>query len=402
MRLGLAPDGLGQETRSVELKAGQPEIVSFCGLAPATRYYYRVEPAASSGLPAGATASFVTARAPGESFTFTIQADSHLDGGTEPALYERSLARVRASQPDFHLDLGDTFMTDKRGPDYREARANYLAQRYYFGRLGGSVPLFLVLGNHDGEMGPADRAGAESMPVWSSALRKSLFPNPRPDGFYSGNVTPHRVAGPLEDYYAWEWGDALFVVLDPFWFGPRLRRDGDLWDRTLGREQYEWLRTVLARSQARFKFVFLHHLVGGVTPEGRGGNEAVPLYEWGGRGAQGQDEFARHRPGWEMPIHSLLVRHGVTAVFHGHDHLFAEQEVDGILYQELPQPAHPRPNARNAAEYGYTGGTVFGLSGIMRVRVSPDEARLEFLDVKDGDEAVANSRRLMPRPVQRP
>ena len=396
VRLGIAQDALDRIVATLELKAGQPAQVLLGALEAGTRYFYRVEPATESGVPPSTVASFTTERASGESFSFTLQADSHLDAGTEPALYEKSLALVRAAQPDFHVDLGDTFMTDKRA-DFHEARANYLAQRYYFGRLGGAVPLFLALGNHDGESATRGGGGADSMQVWSNQLRKSLFPNPRPDAFYSGNATPHRVAGALENYYAWEWGDALFVVLDPFWFSARVGRDGDVWGRTLGREQYEWLRGVLAGSRAKFKFVFLHHLVGGVSSEGRGGDLAVPLYEWGGHESDGRDTFARHRPGWEAPIHALLVRHGVTAVFHGHDHLFAHQVVDGVVYQEVPQPGHPRPNARNAAEYGYRSGTIFGASGVLRVQVGSEQARVEFLRVdRDGD-SPAYSYTLQPR-----
>jgi hypothetical protein len=206
----------------------------------------------------------------------------------------------------------------------------------------------------------------------------------------------------LENYYAWEWGDALFVVLDPFWASPRIGREGDVWGRTLGRAQYEWLRGVLAKSTAKFKFVFLHHLVGGATSEGRGGDVAVPLYEWGGRDADGRDTFARRRPGWESPIHALLVRHGVTAVFHGHDHLFAQQEVDGIVYQAVPQPGHPRPSARNAGEYGYKTGEIFGASGVVRVQVGPEEAVIELLRVDQPDDQVAHTRRLKARVTATP
>ncbi len=38
------------------------------------------------------------------------------------------------------------------------------------------------------------------MPLWSNAMRKKYFPNPSPDGFYTGNATPHPQAGLLEDY----------------------------------------------------------------------------------------------------------------------------------------------------------------------------------------------------------
>ena len=59
-------------------------------------------------------------------------------------------------------------------------------------------------------------------------------------------------------------------------------------------------------------------------------------------------------PAGRMPIHDLLVANHVTAVFHGHDHLFVKQDLDGIIYQEVPQPSAARANATNsAAEYGY-------------------------------------------------
>ena len=66
-------------------------------------------------------------------------------------MYQRTLANALADAPDFHVDLGDTFMTEKH--DNREnAARQYLAQRFYFGGLCHSAPLFLVLGNHDVEL----------------------------------------------------------------------------------------------------------------------------------------------------------------------------------------------------------------------------------------------------------
>ena len=35
---------------------------------------------------------------------------------------------------------------------------------------------------------------------------------------------------------------------------------GSIWARTLGREQYDWLRETLESSNATFKFVFLHYV----------------------------------------------------------------------------------------------------------------------------------------------
>ena len=189
------------------------EIAACPALQPNTQYFYQFRSAQTNS----AEFTFHTARPPGSTFTFTITADSHLDEHTDPALYQRTLANALADAPDFHIDLGDTFMTEKH-PSREEAAKQYLAQRYYFGQLCQSAPLFLVLGNHDGESPRGRGSDADSLAVWSNLMRKRYFPNPVPDSFYTGNATKHPEAGLLQDYYAWEWGDALFVVLDPFWF----------------------------------------------------------------------------------------------------------------------------------------------------------------------------------------
>jgi hypothetical protein len=391
-----------ERTPTQTFAGGEPVAIVLGHLRPDTSYRYRVNTRAigAAGFTVGEEHAFHTARPPGAAFTFTITADSHLDANATPAIYERTLANARSDAPDFHIDLGDTFMTEKRR-NFREALQQYLAQRYYFGQLADSVPLFLVLGNHDGETGGGLDGTDESMAVWSNLTRKRYFPNPEPDAFYSGNVTPDPRAGRLQDYYAWEWGDALFVVLDPFWFTPRGRGADDMWSRTLGRPQYDWLARTLELSHARFKFVFIHHLVGGVDRQSRGGVEASTLYEWGGRDVEGRDVFRQERPGWPMPIHAMLVRHRVTAVFHGHDHLFAEQELDGILYQEVPQPGHSHGGARNAAAYGYNEGTIIDGSGHVRVTVSASKATVEFVDAlksSGGRGTVVHRRILTPRP----
>ena len=198
--------------------------------------------------------------------------------------------------------------------------------------------------------------------------------------FYSGNSTPDKTVGMLEDYYAWEWGDALFVVLDPYWFTPPARGTTDNWNATLGDEQYLWLKQTLESSNAKWKFIFIHQLVGGAGKDGRGGAEAAPYFEWGGHNADGSDGFAQQRSGWPQPIHDLLVANHVTAVFHGHDHLFVKQDLDGIVYQEVPQPSSARANATNsAADYGYVSGDVLGSPGHLRVTVAPEQVTIEYV-----------------------
>mgnify|MGYP006266696293 FL=1 len=348
---------------ALTLKAGVPTEVVLSGLAPNRDYRYTV----TSGTPRFSGA-FHTARPSGAPFTFAVQADSHLDNNTDGRVYENTLANMRADRADFLVDLGDTFMTDKY-PKYQDAAKQYVAQRYYFGLLGTAMPVFLTLGNHDGETGTRP-----DMTSWASAMRTKYFPPILSDAFYS--------AGPASsDYYTWTWGDARFIVLDPF--NPttvKPREDADGWAWTLGRAQYDWLTKTLETSRSKYTFVFIHHLVGGSTREGRGGAEASVFFEWGGRNLDGSQGFATHRAGWAMPIHELLLKHHVSAVFHGHDHLYVRQQRDGLLYMEVPQPSHARGDQINSArEYGYLSGTLLGSSGHIRVSVGADNTAVDYV-----------------------
>lgn len=374
---GERADMMNMKSPVIKLVAGEPSHVAIEKLKPGTLYFYQLTYRISGGKGEYDTVrSFVTQKAPGSAFTFVMQADSHLDTSTDVRVYQQTLANIRADKPDFMIDLGDTTMVDKFGKFYTRAGSQYRAQRYYLGQIAHSVPVLFTLGNHDGEKGER-LEGKDSMPMWSVAMRKKFFPNPEPGGIYTGNATPLEGAGLLQDYFAWTWGDALCIVLDPFWFTTK-RGGDDNWGWTLGEAQYRWLTKTLETSKAPFKFVFIHHLVGGLVRDVRGGAAVAPYMEWGGKNADGSDGFSTHRKGWALPIHQLLKKHGVGIVFHGHDHLFAKEEYDGIIYQEVPQPGHPSGGTRSAEEYGYTG-VILGSSGHLRVTVDAKQALVEYV-----------------------
>jgi predicted phosphodiesterase len=351
--------GEGLKTAAVKLKAGEPRNIVLGGLNPDTSYNYRLIYRRSAGEAVqDALRSFHTQRKAGSKFTFVMQADSHLDNNTDVRVYQQTLANMLTDKPDFMIDLGDTTMVDKFGSFYTRSESQYKAQRYYMGRIAHSVPIFMVLGNHDGECG--DRA---DMAKWSLGMRHTFFPNPT-----DGNDK--------HSYFAFEWGPALFIGLDPFL--ATTKRGASGWDMTLGETQYRWLMKTLAGSKATMRFVFIHHLVGGLGRDVRGGAKPAAYMEWGGKNADGSEGFKQNRPGWEMPLHQLFVQNGVNIVFHGHDHLFVKEELDGIIYQEVPQPGHPSGGTRSAEEYGYSG-VILGSSGHLRVEVSASEARVDYV-----------------------
>lgn len=378
---GVAPDTTASRTAPIQLKAGIPKNIELTGLSPDTLYAYQV---IINSAPSGEH-TFHTQRSPGDAFTFTIDADPHnRDQRFNGELYARTLANALNGNPDFHINLGDTFMTEKvQARTYAEAESTFLDIRPYFGLLGASVPLFLINGNHEGELGWLRGGGQDSLPVWSAQLRQLYYPNPIPNGFYSGSAALDASLDSMRDgYYAWTWGDALFVALDPFWYTtqkPQANEPNSNWNWTLGKEQYDWLKSTLETSQAKFKFVFIHHLVGGAK-DGRGGIEFASFYEWGGNNADGSYGFDEHRPGWGKPIHQLLVESQVSAVFHGHDHVFVHQELDGIEYQECPQPSNTDYNStRLATDYGYLSGDVRSSSGHLLVSVTAEQVTVEYV-----------------------
>ncbi len=152
--------------------------------------------------------------------------------------------------------------------------------------------------------------------------------------------------------------------------GGRVR---DWWGMSIGDEQYKWLKDTLEQSEARYKFVFCHHVMG----TGRGGIEMAHLYEWGGKSRDGTWQFDEKRPGWDKPIHQLMVDNGVTIFFQGHDHIFARQELDGVVYQSVPNPADDTYQAFNRE--AYRTGDVLPNSGHLLVTVSPENVRLDYV-----------------------
>ncbi len=363
-------------------ESGVPVVIELSKLSENSQYYYRLlyRTGSMGSWMSSPQRFFRTQRARGSSFTFLIEADEHLyDKKGIRSVYQQTLDNQRNDSADFLFSLGDMFGDDHTpdvttSDDMKDLHRDYLQ---YLGTVCHSMPFFFCLGNHEGESGYYLRQNApNNIAVYGTLWRKYYYSNPVPNSFYSGNIREeaHGMGLP-ENYYAFEWGDALFVVLDVY-------RHCDVnekpqgWDWTLGEEQYMWLRTTLATSAARHKFMFAHHVRG----QGRGAASMVKGYEWGGyEPNKNQYTFDAKRPGWEAPIHELMKRYGVNAFFQGHDHLYAKELVDGIVYQEVPMPSDSTYEIGVLANAdAYTDLTMDG-SGYLRVRVDPDKAVIEYV-----------------------
>ncbi|MEE4216288.1 MAG: metallophosphoesterase family protein [Xanthomonadales bacterium] len=386
-----------QRTAKQSFPAQASTSVELRGLEANSRYVYRLnyQDTKNDTFKQGPEYSFHTQRSPGSTFSFQVQGDSHPERNPKqnlPAMYEQTLLAVAADRPDFYLAMGDDFSVDTLN-DVSPASVEqvYLQQLPYLGLAAHSSPIFLVNGNHEQAAKYLLDGTPDNVAIWAQNSRNRHFPQPAPDDFYGGNPEPVEHIGLLRNYYAWTWGDALFVVIDPYWHS-EVPVDGafqsrgksrESWKKTLGDTQYRWLAETLEQSQASFKFVFAHHVSGG----GRGGAKLAGLYEWGGHNQKGQWEFDRYRPGWKLPIHPLMAKNGVTIFFQGHDHVFATEKLDGVVYQTLPEPADP--NYALYFEEAFAG-TVLPNSGRVRVTVSPDKVDVEYVaTVLPSDENTA-------------
>ena len=420
---GTAPGAYTSKSSTVTAAATVPVELELAGLTPDTRYYYRLQHRADKGsFTATVEQSFTTARPAGITFTFGVEGDSHPERAGkmfDAALFQRTLEHVRDERPDFYIMLGDDFSIEKQigDGDINQPAINrsYQLQRDYLATTSASTPIFLVNGNHE-EAGGFMRDGkADNAAVLAGHARTQFFALPAPDNsFYTGDATPIEYVGLIRDYYAWTWGDALFVVIDPYWHskvdvdeppGGRhgqnedFQRNRDLWQVSLGDEQYFWLKKTLESSHAKYKFVFAHHVLG----TGRGGIEESSLCEWGGNDPRGENTFKQHRSTWPMPIHELFVKYGVTIFFQGHDHLFAHQQRDGVIYQETPNPADFTYTAFNAD--AYRSGDILPNAGHLRITVSPASVRVDYIrsflpkdeNPKQKDGMVAFSYTVPPR-----
>jgi hypothetical protein len=253
---------------------------------------------------------------------------------------------------DFHL-----FGFNEPPPSSSWSRLAYLNYRRLLGHASGNAAHYAVVGNWEGESGCNLPAQIQQ----SSSQRMLYIPGPRPDTYAQGG-------SPNQDYYAFTWGDALFVVLNVMTYTPTchlLSYDPGLPDDwTLGDAQRAWLEQTLAGATSKWRFLFIHHPVGGAAGDstesayGRGGGQAALVGE----------------QSW---VHALMLKHGVQIFFYGHDHVFTDMTVDGIHYS-LPGSAGA-PWKFDSSITGYK--QYWPDSGYGRVTVNPEQVQVDFVAV---------------------
>ncbi|RMF76062.1 MAG: hypothetical protein D6744_12690, partial [Planctomycetota bacterium] len=339
-----------------------------------------------------------------------------------------------------------------------------------------TAPLYLVLGNHEGEVGyqqsvnNSHKVGPQLKQC--TICRKRCIPNPDHETYAhqfgvpmgenegretdpAGNdwipaLTDEDAAGtkfdewlpgrsyrddfiydrlgpgrsyaenrsPLQNYFAWRWGDLLCVVLDVYRYAnPGERKEHPDAEGTIaahangvggehvrhdrpwrfGSTQKRWLERVLdAARDVKWKLLFLHNLPGG---------ERIGVSKGAGEGA-----YYGRGSGIRLPVDAngdgadqewlvdICQRYGVAAVMKGHDHKFTIVE-NGVTFVTGPTPgarSHTSGGGWNWDEMERSYGTsqslgrlgpdgepmpprmvaMMNVMGYIRIDVTPDELRL--------------------------
>jgi len=345
-------------------------------LSPATRYEYRVliKRASDDLFSSAAEGSFITQRKAPSSYAAVLITDPHTGSfptTSQPALtLDKVIKNASREDAEFVLALGDNvaWAGSREYPQTRSqgAVSAYALYRKQIGPLSRKCPHFGIIGNWAGESGKFPERSIRLV----SEVRQAFLPNPNHRTYPQGGSE-------REDYYAFSWGDVLYVMLNVQTYSKPSQPEkltspmADVTridDWTIGAPQMAWLEKTLRTATERFRFVCMHHPAGG-----NAGDASNTLYGRGGSRAWNTGEQRR--------IHELMKKHKVQIFFYGHDHVFVDNVVDGIHYA-LPGSCGA-PWKFTKAETGYE--RFWPDSGHARLRVTPEKATVTFVNLEGKD-----------------
>jgi 3',5'-cyclic AMP phosphodiesterase CpdA len=392
-------------TDTLTRESDAPALFLLDGLSPGESFYYRVRAKRPSEAEFTARPEFSsrTLRSNNSPCSFAFVADSHVMRAWAEAtcgdypegmeFFNRTMDNILQSNVDFIILGGDEANTHAGGLidcvfegestgsntviNQRQAELRYIITRKAYERICNRIPLFLVLGNHEGEAQfVSDQCyHYEDTAQYSMNARMKYIPTGIFELGYSSFVS----------------ADALFVIIDPFRYTPSVPEIPDDW--TLGDTQLQWLEETLANSEEAWKFIFSHHLVGGFP--------YIECYQYGRGGVNATMTGEKDAPflGEQEMIHQMMKAHGAGIFFYGHDHVFSMSEKwsgsepEGIYYVVTGKPSGGFPKWSHAEEfhdaYDYDDdgiGDFLGDSGFTRVVVDGNRLTIQYIKTDIDDE----------------
>ncbi|WP_334074602.1 MULTISPECIES: metallophosphoesterase family protein [Paenibacillus] len=293
--------------------------VAATALTPGTTYRYRVGSGAANSW--SRVGSFTTDTAQAEPFRFIAGADSQASSkaGFEPWADTFRKALQTVGDPKFILNAGD--LVDNGDLEEQWQWMLGLPQEQLL-----NVPIVPVLGGHEVQ----DYDGDETTPN---------------SNFYNHFHLPKQVVANTHDgsVYSFEYGNALFLIFNTQYAG-ELSSNGSIkkQDRQF-QDQVEWMKYIVAKSDAKWKFVALHK-----GPYSAGDNAG----EW-------EDDRVQFYKKALVPAFDQM---GIDLVFEAHDHMYMRSHQ--MLNDKVVPPAQitfdAQGNAVNPKGTVYLMSNAFG------------------------------------------
>ena len=150
LQYGTTSGNYPQSTVTLSNVLNVPDEVDLTGLSANTKYYYKLQYklVGATAFTSSPEYFFTTQRAPGSSFTFTVESDEHLyDIKGNRSMYQVCLANQALDNPDFMLSLGDIFGDDHTPLTTTSADMDALHKDYrqYLGQICHSIPFYVCL-----------------------------------------------------------------------------------------------------------------------------------------------------------------------------------------------------------------------------------------------------------------
>ncbi|MBM3255936.1 MAG: hypothetical protein FJZ04_00485 [Candidatus Moranbacteria bacterium] len=256
----------------------------------------------------GLGSSFFTASLPsdGDNFEFAVIGDTQkFNPGRKNGGLQKAAEGIGRKKAAFTLAMGD-LATDCKGG--KKCEKNW---RKWKKIVLADVPeVYPVMGNHD-------QIKDEAYATWRRVFN---LPDNGPEGYQ-------------EIVYSFDYGNSHFVVLN----------SGT--SHSVNKEQRDWLEEDLDSNQKENIFVFFHE----------------PAWPTGDKIGESLDVHPEERD----ELWGILDRHGVAAVFSGHEHLFsrrkitavqfsgAEKEIYQFIVGNTDSFRHGKPR-KNKADYYFT------------------------------------------------
>jgi acid phosphatase type 7 len=274
VRLGAYPTKLTKIVDDAQLTT--EHIVQVTGLIPNTKYYYAIGSTTERLSGGDAETYFSTAPKTGERVPFRTWVIGDAGTGTagQAAVYSSYRTFTGTAKTNLWLQLGDNAYPDGTDADFQ---ANVFNMYPDILRQSVTWPAF---GNHDGHSANSE---SQSGPYYD------MFSLPT-------NAEAGGVASGTEAYYAFDYANVHFIVLDSY-----------RTDRALGAPMYNWLQADLRATRADWIIAIWHH----------------PPYSKGAHDSDTEVELIEMRENF-LP---LLETHGVDLVLTGHSHSYERSKL---------------------------------------------------------------------------